>query len=300
MKGLFSGDGALNSIVRILGLIGVPCVFLLLAAIIALQLHPAESDSNARVSQVITSVFTFVVPSLFLSFLYSKKPLSFLCLKPAHWRIIVLSAISMFVVFPFSSFLEGIFEEIQFPSVFNEMLELEEKSNDMINRLIFTDRFEIFLFNVLVFALVPAVGEELFFRGVFFETIRGRIKNIHVCVWLTALCFALAHFYVRKMIPIFLIGAYLGYLRVWGNSLYVSIAAHFTNNFIIVLIGYCFEETIVETDIPYLSLMAIVSLAFFSFVAYKIYQNHSKKSIKEYIPDKKYDDSNGCIEENVD
>ena len=47
--------------------------------------------------------------------------------------------------------------------------------------------------NIIVFAILPAISEELFFRG-FLQKNFGRAMNVHLAIWLTALIFSLVHF----------------------------------------------------------------------------------------------------------
>lgn len=81
----------------------------------------------------------------------------------------------------------------------------------------------------LVLAFVPAVCEELFFRGLIqamMVSSFGVVKGI----LLTALFFAIAHVNPWYFIYYFLLGTYLGWLRHWRNNLALCILAHFANN----------------------------------------------------------------------
>ncbi|MCE9625730.1 MAG: CPBP family intramembrane metalloprotease [Deltaproteobacteria bacterium] len=81
----------------------------------------------------------------------------------------------------------------------------------------------------IVLALIPAVCEELFFRGLLqgmmvssFGVTRGLL--------LTALFFAVAHVNPWYFIYYFFLGTYLGLLRNWRNNLALCILAHLANN----------------------------------------------------------------------
>ncbi len=81
----------------------------------------------------------------------------------------------------------------------------------------------------VVLALVPAVCEELFFRGLLqamMVSSFGPWKGI----LLTALFFAIAHVNPWYFIYYFMLGVYLGCLRNWRNNLALCILAHFANN----------------------------------------------------------------------
>ncbi|MCS6904350.1 MAG: CPBP family intramembrane glutamic endopeptidase [Bacteroidia bacterium] len=83
--------------------------------------------------------------------------------------------------------------------------------------------------NLLVFALVPAVSEELFFRG-FLQNTLLRFLAPHTAVILTSLLFSFLHFQFLGFLSRFLLGIFFGYLSLWHKNLLPPIAAHFTNN----------------------------------------------------------------------
>ncbi|MDX2189620.1 MAG: CPBP family intramembrane glutamic endopeptidase [Bacteroidota bacterium] len=87
-----------------------------------------------------------------------------------------------------------------------------------------------FLFGLLVIAIIPAVGEELLFRGMIQNLLNDWWRNKHVAIWVTAIIFSAIHFQFYGFLPRMLLGALLGYLFVWTNNLMIPILAHFTNN----------------------------------------------------------------------
>ena len=87
-------------------------------------------------------------------------------------------------------------------------------------------------------AILPAIGEELLFRGVFQRLLTEWTRNIHWGIILAALLFSFFHFEFYGFLPRFLLGVFFGYLFVWTSSIWVPILAHFTNNFIIVVYSF--------------------------------------------------------------
>ena len=90
---------------------------------------------------------------------------------------------------------------------------------------------------VLVIALVPAVAEELVFRGVIQKNL-VRWFSPHVGVWLGAAIFSAIHFQFFGFVPRFVLGLVLGYLYLWSGNILVSMAAHFTQNAFQLLLLY--------------------------------------------------------------
>lgn len=83
---------------------------------------------------------------------------------------------------------------------------------------------------LIVLAGLPAVVEELVFRGLIQRGLGRWLRSSHGSVWLTAAVFSLLHVQFLGFVPRFLLGAVLGYLYLWSNNLLVPIAAHFAQN----------------------------------------------------------------------
>jgi membrane protease YdiL (CAAX protease family) len=82
----------------------------------------------------------------------------------------------------------------------------------------------------LSIAIIPAVCEELVFRGVIMPLLAKMTRNIHVAIWITAMLFSLIHAQFYGFLPRMIMGALLGYFVIWSGSLWTSIFAHFVNN----------------------------------------------------------------------
>ena len=85
------------------------------------------------------------------------------------------------------------------------------------------------LANTLIMVVVPAVGEELFFRGAV-QSLLGKKFNHHIAIAGTALFFALGHMQPLSVLPILFMGVVFGYLKHWTGSIWVPIGLHFINN----------------------------------------------------------------------
>ncbi|RSK50745.1 CPBP family intramembrane glutamic endopeptidase [Hymenobacter rigui] len=82
---------------------------------------------------------------------------------------------------------------------------------------------------VLVMAVVPAVSEELFFRGVLQRNLVQWLGR-HGGVWLAAIIFSAIHMQFQGFVPRFVLGLVLGYLYEWSRNILVPMAAHFAQN----------------------------------------------------------------------
>ena len=97
--------------------------------------------------------------------------------------------------------------------------------------------FGQFLLSVLFFAVVPAVVEELLFRGLIFNGLKNSF-NAKVAVILTSIIFTLIHFSIFQTVYQLILGVVLSLILLFTNSLLLTMLMHFLNNFLIVFISY--------------------------------------------------------------
>jgi membrane protease YdiL (CAAX protease family) len=95
-------------------------------------------------------------------------------------------------------------------------------------------------------ALVPGFCEEVAFRG-FFQQVFVVRYGVHGGVAAAALAFAVMHVDPWHVVPLFLIGLYLGYLLVWTGSLWIPAAAHFLNNAASLCVVYFLPDSAVAS-----------------------------------------------------
>ena len=137
-----------------------------------------------------------------------------------------------------------------------------------------------FLSGLLVLALLPAVGEELVFRGMVQGLLRSITKNMHVAICLSAFVFSAIHLQFYGLLPRFLLGALLGYVYAWTQDLAFPIVAHFFNNASALLLLLLYQPGLAEQDVsaavalprPAIALCTVISIALAS-----ILRRHSKK-----------------------
>ena len=88
---------------------------------------------------------------------------------------------------------------------------------------------------IAVFALTPAVIEELCFRGYLFSAIRGAASPLRT-VWITALLFGLFHvltgsaLLIERFVPSTLMGLIIGWVAYRTGSVFPGIVIHFVHN----------------------------------------------------------------------
>ncbi len=109
-------------------------------------------------------------------------------------------------------------------------------------------KYEAFLL-VLVMAVMPAVGEELFFRGFLLGGLQHKYR-IGISIFVSAVIFGIFHMSLVKLLPTAMLGACFAYITCQSGSIYIGMAMHFINNFISV-ISMKYPE-ILQTYMPFL------------------------------------------------
>lgn len=104
--------------------------------------------------------------------------------------------------------------------------------------------------SLLVIALLPAVCEELLFRGFLLSSLEQRLKR-KSAILVAALLFGLYHMNLVQSPTTALIGAALCYVAVQANSLFPGILMHFFNNALSVTASFYPEK--LERILPFLS-----------------------------------------------
>jgi len=130
--------------------------------------------------------------------------------------------------------------------------------------------------NLLVVAVVPAVCEELFFRGFLLSTFR-RVMGPGWAVWITAFLFSLLHFQFLGFVPRLLLGVFFGYLVVWSQSLWPAVLAHFVNNAVNVVVAYLAlngsaDEALLDSDLELPVAITLASLAVTTGLVWALYR----------------------------
>jgi len=93
------------------------------------------------------------------------------------------------------------------------------------------------LWATLFLVVVPAVFEELAFRGFLFHQLQ-KFTTVRTTILATSFLFALIHLSITSFLWIFPFGVLLGYLRHRYNTLWLGMIIHFIHNMLVVYLDY--------------------------------------------------------------
>lgn len=197
--------------------------------------------------QLFTQIGVFALGAWFFARLNSNQGFNYLGLRKIKgFQLLIFPTIAIILAIPLTSWLLQISMSFPIPdsmqSIIETMKQQETAGNNMMMKFLNVEGFGWLLFNVFFLALVPAICEELLFRGALMGVLSEIFKSKHVVVLLSAIVFSAIHLQFFSFLSRFGLGLILGYAYVYSGSIIPSIIAHFANNAISV-IGYFYQTT---------------------------------------------------------
>lgn len=117
---------------------------------------------------------------------------------------------------------------------------------------------------LIVMAVMPAVFEELMFRGLLLQSGRNGMGDIRA-VFVTGFCFSLFHASPEQTVYQFIVGCVSAFLVIRSGSVLPSLLMHFINNALVVILNACnvFDEggSLIISDTGFIILTVFSALS---------------------------------------
>lgn len=185
----------------------------------------------------IQHVMTFILPGLLFGLVfYQRRFLSGLDLaEHPGWLLSILGIFFLMAAYPLVNLSFLINESIPLPAWASMF---ESQAEDTLKAILTMDTPVIFLFNLIIIAILPGIGEELIFRGILQKQVGLIFRSPVAAIWIAAFIFSAIHLQFEGFLPRMVLGAVLGYLYYWTKNLWVPIIAHAFNNGVQVVLIY--------------------------------------------------------------
>ena len=230
-------------------------IILLISSLIGIALSTIfifAGDTGMKIAQGLSSIMMFVVPPIVYYYFtrneHQMQDLGLRRLTPPWW-LIIIGVIVMFVSIPISTSLTTWNEGLKLGGTLQTLEDwiktLEETAKATTEKMLNVNTFSGLLLNLLIIALIPAIGEELTFRGVLQQSLTRRM-NPHIAIILTAAIFSFIHFQFYGFLPRMFLGILMGYMFYITNSLWTCILMHFVNNGTAVVLYYLSNKGLIE------------------------------------------------------
>ena len=189
----------------------------------------------AKMIMIINQCITFLVPSLiFLLWVHKRKSIQFLHLNRfSKFNLLLFGCLLMIAAYPLTNL---ILKLNQLLPLTQDLSNMENQANNTAATFLIMNTPSEFLMSIFTIAVVPAIAEEVFFRGILQNYLSK--QNAVRGILLTAFVFAAIHMQWASFLPRFFLGIILGYLFYWSKSLWLPILAHFVFNGMQIIPAY--------------------------------------------------------------
>jgi membrane protease YdiL (CAAX protease family) len=196
--------------------------------------------------------------------------------------LVLGSLVLYFSFLPFNNWILELNQYIPIPENIAQPFRDQEAQSDNIYMALLQHNSGLHLLsNLFIMALVPAISEELLFRGVLFRVFKSWSGNLHASVILTSLFFATLHLQPFKFFPMMALSAMFCYIYYLTGSLWVPMLIHFINNALVVL-SDAYEKSgqtaeVLSEDFVFPWYITLGSLIFSALFFWLIWKKSNKK-----------------------
>ncbi len=242
LKGKFEQT---HTFYKIIQWIACVCLFSIPAMGCIILFPQPLSIASLKWIQLLQTAAIFLLPPLCMAYLWAQEPMKWLKVETFQsFKVSGIAILLMLVALPAINLLAHINQQIALPA-FLEPLEqwmktAEENAAHLTEQFLSITTFGGLIINLLLMAVLPAIAEELTFRGVLQHlfTPKHQSSTPHLAIWCSAILFSAIHMQFYGFIPRMLMGALFGYMLAWTGSLWVPILMHFTNNAMAVILYF--------------------------------------------------------------
>ena len=258
------------SVVIIKLALGVP-----LSGLAAAILDP-KNIQVARFVQFASTLFLFAIPAFVWAAIVERRPVQYLGFSTysnakQFYIVLLLVIAALFAQSTLSQLNELIPLSKNWEATFKRM---EDEYTKEVLGMAQMKSFGDYIYSLIILAFLPALFEEMFFRGALQQTFVRLFRNAFVGILVTSIFFSAAHFSFYGFLTRLFLGLLLGYIFYYGKNIWLNITAHFLNNAVVVTglymlsrSGKLTEKSLEDENYPvYVGLIAIVAVfALFTF-----------------------------------
>jgi len=174
---------------------------------------------------------TFLVPSIIFLFLLKKFSIDYRTPKKSDlikcllYFIVLLGLAQLLLLI--STYIGYDFLPVEVKNFLKE----QQDFNTRIQEGFISKSFRSFLFNIVLLSVLPAIGEELFFRGILQKICIGIFKNNIAGIGVTSLVFGMLHFQIENLLSIIFASILLGLIYDYSKNILLTVLLHFGFNF---------------------------------------------------------------------
>jgi membrane protease YdiL (CAAX protease family) len=276
-----------------LGLIGGFLLYQLVGGLLTLLVFGFDLEAapvnGLRLMTIAGQILFILLPALvFTKWIYNDVA-SIIYTKMPNWKEILLFSFGIIVLTPLlqsylyiqNYFIESLAANFEFVQSIKSLLDsFDELITKTYSNLLTADNVPEMFLVIIAVSIVPAICEEVMFRGYIQRSFEFKIKPIWAAL-VTAVFFSLYHFNPYGLLPLMVLGFYFGFAAYMSKSIVIPITLHFLNNFSAVLLFFIIgddglirsnvvDADAIESHLLYFSFL-IVLFGFIIFLIRKYY-----------------------------
>ena len=203
-------------------------IILVVKFFVGLVMHAPASWADFSKQTIVVLVATAGTPAVLMAMVLTRNPFRALRLRPCRWSMAAAAILMALCLHPLVMGITSVVIQIYPPSS-------ELASMDGLMKQIVAGAPGLWAI-LLVFAIAPAVLEELAFRGFILSGMQS-LRNDWKAILLTSLLFGVAHSVLQQSIVTFFVGVVLGIIAVRTGSLIPCMLYHAMHNGISVVLS---------------------------------------------------------------
>ena len=251
------------------------------------SLTDKDSIRTVKMLNFLFHVGTFILPSILFAKLGAFEPSDYLLTKKRPQRTsIPIILMLFFAITVLNDWFAAINAHLDLSFISKELQEEIYYNQAVRDKSIYAyigSTWRSFGLNIFLLAIIPAIGEELVFRGVLQNLIAKASQKIHLSVWFTAFPFAFIHFQYMDFLPRFFLGAAFGYVVILTGKIWYSMLLHFLNNALAIFILFGIRKGFIDESSWWINFGAvhlIIAIVFGGFAIYTLTKNSKMNEMK--------------------
>ncbi len=250
-----------------------------------------KNSDNANLSRIIQFVSTFffmALPSFVFAKMMNKKPFGYIGFNGAiSGKQVFLIIAIIFMGLYVSEMLGFINEIIPIPkNLAAYFKELEDEYTKETMTIANMKSVQDYIVSLIMIALLPAIFEEMLFRGTLQPLMINITKNAFLGIFLTSVLFSAIHMSYYGFLPRLALGMMIGYIFYFSKNLWLSSITHFLYNafgvsqmYVLSMRGELTPDALNDSSVPILyGVLATASI----FIVFKYFKRESEVVISMY------------------
>jgi membrane protease YdiL (CAAX protease family) len=224
-----------------------------------------------RMVQVISVFLSMILPVLLIGWLVNRRPMQLIGFRSGikgRQVVLVLGIVVLSVMV--AGVLGMLNKEIGLTPNWKAQAErLEKAYAEQVSMMVNLKSFGGYLVSLLLMAVLPALGEEMLFRGGLQNFLTRATNNPWLSIIIVSIIFSVIHFSFFGFLPRLFLGVVLGAIFFYTQNLWLAVFAHFLNNAFAVTAMYVYvrrgkglQEAMNDDVVSYWALLFLSALIY--------------------------------------